>query len=327
MKQDKKMQENSTIDKSGSTFENAETICVDASEVGQRLDVFLSEVYSENTRSYIKKLIDSENVLVNDKAQKSGYKIKEGDKIFINFPEVEEIDAQPENIDIDIVYQDSDIVVVNKQKNMVVHPSTTSRTGTLVNALLYHIKDLSGINGKLRPGIVHRIDKDTTGLIVVAKNNVAHLSLSEQIKNKTCKRIYFAIVHGAPQNEQGVIKTQIGRCPKDRKKMCVLKEGEGREAITEYKLVEKFGKYSLMQFSLQTGRTHQIRVHCKHMNIQIVGDSVYGGLKNDFGATSQMLHAARLELVHPTTNEQMSFTAPLEKQMQRALDILKSKKH
>ena len=302
-----------------------EVIKVGEEEKDKRLDVVLTSIFSENTRSYIKKLITTGYVTLNGKTVKSGEKLKLDDQIIISFPKPEEYDLQPQNIDIDIVYQDKDIAVINKAKGMVVHPAVGNLSNTLVNALLYHIKDLSGINGTIRPGIVHRIDKDTTSLLVVAKNDKAHQILSEQIKSKTCKRFYIALVHGAPHEEQGVVKTFIGRSKKDRKLMAVVNEGEGREAITNYKVLEKFGAYTLMQYELQTGRTHQIRVHSKYLNIPIVGDFVYGAPKNPFKVEGQLLHAYKLVLVHPTTKKVMEFSAPIPQEFERVLTILRAK--
>ena len=302
-----------------------EVLKVGEGEKGKRLDVALCEIFTENTRSYIKKLITSGYVTLNGKSVKSGEKLKLDDLIKIGFPKPEEYDLQPQNIDIDIVYQDNDIVVINKAKGMVVHPAVGNLSNTLVNALLFHIKDLSGINGTIRPGIVHRIDKDTTGLLVVAKNDKAHQILSEQIKSKQCKRYYMALVHGAPQQESGEVKTFIGRSKKDRKLMAVVQEGEGREAITMYKVAEKFGAYTLMQYELKTGRTHQIRVHSKYLNIPIVGDFAYGAPKNPFKVQGQLLHAYKLVLIHPTTGKEVEFNAPLPQEFEHVLTILRAK--
>lgn len=302
-----------------------EIIKVSEEEKDQRLDVALVGIFNEHTRSYLKKLITGGYVTVNDKIVKSGEKLKIDDVIKISFPKPEEYNLTPQDIPIDIVYQDEDIVVINKAKGMVVHPAVGNLSGTLVNALLYHIKDLSGIGGTIRPGIVHRIDKDTTGLLVVAKNDLAQNSLSEQIKKKVCKRFYTAIVHGAPSCSEGVVQTYIGRSHKDRKLMAVVQEGEGRLAITNYKLVEKFGLYSLMQYELQTGRTHQIRVHSKYLNIPIVGDFAYGAPKNPFKIQGQLLHAYKLVLIHPRTKKEMIFTAPIPEEFARVLTILRDK--
>lgn len=307
--------------------EDIEYEIIKASEQEQnvRLDVALSNIFTENTRSYIKKLITNGYVSVNGKQVKSGEKLKLNDEIKIYFPKPEEYDLTPQNIEIDIVYQDADIAVINKPKGMVVHPAVGNLTGTLVNALLFHIKDLSGINGTIRPGIVHRIDKDTTGLLVVAKNDMAHNALSEQIKQKICKRYYMALVHGAPHQSSGMVRTFIGRSNKDRKLMAVVSENEGREAITHYKVLEKFGAYTLMEYELQTGRTHQIRVHSKYLNIPIVGDFVYGAPKNPFKVQGQLLHAYKLVLVHPRTKKQMEFNAPLPAEFKHVLDVLRVK--
>ena len=301
---------------------NYEVFTITDSEVGKRLDVVLSDVFSEHSRSYIKKLIDENFVFVNEKCQKAGYKVKYGDIVYIEFPVEETYSLEAQNIPLDIVYQDEDIAVINKAKGMVVHPAVGNTEGTLVNAILYHIKDLSGINGELRPGIVHRIDKDTTGLLVIAKNDMAHRSLSEQIKNKTCKRIYKALVHGAPPNSEGRVVTYIGRNPKDRKKMAVVEENEGRLAVTNYKVLKKYAHFSLIEFFLETGRTHQIRVHCKYLNIPIVGDFTYGAPKNKFGIEGQLLHACKLILQHPRTNEIMTFEAKLPNFFQNVIDKL-----
>lgn len=299
-----------------------EKLIISEEESGKRLDIYLIQIYTENSRNYIKKLIENGDILVNGKIQKSGYKIKQNDEIDICFPKLEEYKLEAQNIDIDIIYQDQDIAIINKPQGMVVHPAVGNLEGTLVNAILYHIKDLSGINGELRPGIVHRIDKDTSGLLVVAKNDFSHRILSEQIKQKTCKRIYVALVHGAPHNNEGEVTTYIGRSPKDRKMMAVVPENQGRIAITRYKLLQKYRNFSLMQFELQTGRTHQIRVHCKYLNIPIVGDIVYGGVKNNFGTKGQMLHACKLILKHPRSNQEMQFEAPIPKYFETILNKL-----
>ena len=306
-------------------FLEQEKILVTDAEKGKRLDVFLAEIYEEHSRSYLKRLIQDALITVNGKKEKSGYKLNEKDCIEISFPETEDFKLEAENIPLDIIYQDQDIAVINKPKGMVVHPAVGNLNGTLVNAIMYHIKDLSGINGELRPGIVHRIDKDTTGLLVIAKNDFAHRALSEQIKSKICKREYIALVHGAPHKKEDTIQTFIGRSFKDRKKMAVVREGEGRVAITEYKLLEKFGNFSLMYFKLHTGRTHQIRVHCKYLNIPIVGDQMYCGLINPFGIKAQMLHAKKLTLIHPRTNQEMKFEAPLPSDFEKVLQVLECK--
>ena len=279
----------------------------------KRLDVFLSDQTDEFTRSRIKKFIEDGRVFVNDALQtKAGAEIRVGDCVLVQIPDVVEYSAKPENIPIDIVYQDDDFAVVNKPKGMTVHVGNGVTEGTLVNALLYRLDRLSGIGGVLRPGIVHRIDKDTTGLLVVAKNDKAHVSLCAQIAEKTCKRTYFALLEGNLKTDEGRVVTDIGRHPTDRLKMAVLPDGKGKIAITDYQVVARFGtEYTLCKFRLQTGRTHQIRVHAKHLGHPIVGDPTYGYKKQKWNTDGQLLHAWALELTHPSTGERMVFTAPL----------------
>lgn len=284
-----------------------------AEEGGKRLDVFLSEQLEDLTRSRLKKLIDEGNVLVNDKqTKKAGTEIKASDRVEVVIPEAVEYSVRAENIPIDIVYQDEDLAVVNKPQGMTVHVGNGNESGTLVNALLYALDSLSGIGGVLRPGIVHRIDKDTTGLLVVAKNDKAHVSLAGQIAEKTCRRTYYALLEGNLKEDGGRVVTDIGRHPNDRLKMAVLPEGKGKLAVTDFQVVARFGsEFTLCRFDLQTGRTHQIRVHAKHLGHPVVGDPVYGYKKQKFDLKGQLLHAARLELTHPTTGERMSFNATL----------------
>lgn len=284
-----------------------------AEENYKRLDVFLNEQLEEFTRSRIKKLIEDGNVYVcGKKTLKAGAEIKLGNEVSIEIPEAAEYAVQPENIPVDIVYEDRDFAVINKAQGMTVHAGNGNESGTLVNALLYALDSLSGIGGVLRPGIVHRIDKDTTGLLVVAKNDKAHVSLASQIAEKTCRRTYYALVEGAVKQDSGRIVTDIGRHPTERLKMAVLPDGKGKIAITDYEVAARFGQeYTLCKFDLQTGRTHQIRVHAKHLLHPIVGDSVYGYKKQKFKTEGQLLHAYRLELTHPSTKERMAFTAPL----------------
>ncbi|MBQ8323368.1 MAG: RluA family pseudouridine synthase [Clostridia bacterium] len=279
----------------------------------KRLDIFLSGQTDEFTRSRLKKLIEDGGVCVNGQPQtKAGAEVKAGDAVTLTVPEAVEYTAKPENIPIDIVYQDSDLAVVNKPKGMTVHIGNGVAEGTLVNALLYALDSLSGIGGVLRPGIVHRIDKDTTGLLVVAKNDKAHVSLASQIAEKTCKRTYYALLEGSVKEERGRIVTDIGRHPTDRLKMAALPEGRGKIAITDFETVARFGtEFTLCKFELQTGRTHQIRVHAKHMGHPVAGDPVYGFKKQKLNADGQLLHAWRLELTHPTSGERMTFNAPL----------------
>ena len=279
----------------------------------KRLDLFLSEQTDEFTRSRLKKLVEEGNVKVNGAVQtKAGADVKLGEAVELTVPEAVEYAVKPENIPIDIVYQDSDFAVVNKPKGMTVHIGNGVVSGTLVNALLYSLDSLSGVGGVLRPGIVHRIDKDTTGLLVVAKNDKAHVSLAKQIAEKTCKRTYFALLEGNVKEENGTIITDIGRHPTDRLKMAVLPDGKGKIAITEFETVARFGaEFTLCKFKLQTGRTHQIRVHAKHMGHPVAGDPVYGYKKQKLNADGQLLHAWQLELTHPTSGERMTFNAPL----------------
>ena len=284
-----------------------------AEEGGKRLDVFLSEQMEEFTRSRLKKLIEEGNVTVgNNKTIKAGTEIKLGDEVSVTIPEAIECSAKPENIPLDIVYQDGDFAIVNKAKGMTVHIGNGAVEGTLVNALLYALDSLSGIGGVLRPGIVHRIDKDTTGLLVVAKNDKAHVSLASQIAQKTCHRTYYALLEGELKEDNGRVITDIGRHPTDRLKMAVLEEGRGKTAITDFQVITRFGKeFTLCKFDLQTGRTHQIRVHAQHLRHPVAGDPVYGFKKQKLKADGQLLHAQRLELTHPSTGKRMAFNAPL----------------
>ena len=248
-------------------------------------------------------------ITVNGNDEKAGKVIKCGDVISVTLPDPVPLDLTPENLPLDIVYQDEDVAVINKAQGVTVHAGNGTHGSTLVNALLYHLDSLSGINGVIRPGIVHRIDKDTSGLLVVAKNDAAHLSLSDQIKNKTCARIYYALVEGVVKTDEGEIETYIGRSDKNRTMMAVT--DHGRKAITDYEVVKRYSAYTLMRFSLKTGRTHQIRVHCKYIGHPIVGDPVYGYKTQKFKLNGQLLHAAELAFNHPRTGERMTFTAPL----------------
>lgn len=284
-----------------------------AEESCKRLDVFLSEQTDEFTRSRIKKLIEDGNVCIGGRqVKKAGADVKAGEEVTIIIPDAVECSAKAENIPLDIVYQDEDFAVINKAKGMTVHVGNGNESGTLVNALLYALDSLSGIGGVLRPGIVHRIDKDTTGLLVVAKNDKAHVSLASQIAQKTCKRTYYALLEGNVKTDEGRIVTDIGRHPTDRLKMAVLPDGKGKIAVTDYQVIARFGAdFTLCRFDLQTGRTHQIRVHAKHLGHPVAGDPVYGYKKQKIKADGQLLHAQRLQLSHPTTGEEKVFTAPL----------------
>ena len=297
------------------------TFFVTQEDSQKRIDIYLNEEL-DFTRSYIKTLIEKQNVKVNDEiVKKAGYILKDKDIISITIPEAEILNLEPENIPIDIVFEDDDFAVINKPQGLVVHPAPGSLNHTLVNALMYHLKNLSDINGVIRPGIVHRLDKDTSGLLVIAKNNEAHLNLQEQIAEKSAKRFYVALVDGVVTKDEGVINTLIDRSKKDRKMMAVSNTS-GRVAITHYKVLERFKNYTYMEYELKTGRTHQIRVHSKFINHPIVGDPVYGG-SNKFNLSGQLLHAYKLKLKHPRTGEEMEFTAPLPKYFEDVLDKLR----
>lgn len=289
---------------------------------GERLDKFIS-LNCDLTRSRIKNLIDEGRVLVNSKIEKASYCVRTGDNISIDVPEPKKLSLEPQNIDLDIVYQDDYFAVINKPQGMVVHPGGGSYDNTLVNALLYQLKSLSSINGVIRPGIVHRLDKNTSGLLVVAKNDEAHLNLQKQIANKDAKRYYKALVDGVIKQDDGIIKTFIDRSHTDRKKMAVSKSG--REAVTFYKVLQRYRNYTLVEYELKTGRTHQIRVHSKYINHCVVGDDVYGG-SNKFNLEGQLLHAYKLVLTHPKTQEIMVFEAELPDYFKSVLqEIDKSK--
>ena len=285
----------------------------------ERLDVFLSEKL-DKTRSAVKKLVDDGEITIGGNKVKAGRTLKIGEEIFVNIPDPVKLDLEAENIPLDIIYQDKDIAIINKPQGMTVHAGNGTHGSTLVNALLYHLDSLSGINGVIRPGIVHRIDKDTSGLLVVAKNDAAHLSLSEQIKNKTCHRIYLALLEGTVKQNDGIIDTFIGRSDKNRTMMAV--KDSGRRAVTHFKVLKRYKEFTFAEFRLETGRTHQIRVHCKYIGHPIVGDPVYGYEKQKFKLNGQLLHAWKLELTHPSTGERMSFEAPLPDYFQAVLQKL-----
>lgn len=285
-----------------------------------RADVFLSS-RTGLTRSAVKKLAEEGRITADGKPVKAGQTLRAGTVVTLEVPDPVPIAALPENIPIEIVYEDDDIAVVNKPQGMTVHAGAGNYEGTLVNALLYRLGSLSGINGEIRPGIVHRIDKNTSGLLVVAKNDAAHLSLSEQISRKTCKREYLALLEGIVKEEQGTIATEIGRDLKDRLKMAVLRSG-GREAVTDFFVERRYAANTLVRFSLRTGRTHQIRVHAKHIGHPVVGDPEYGYKKQRFSLNGQLLHAFRLTLTHPKTGKVMQFEAPLPDYFLRVLGVL-----
>ncbi len=295
---------------------------IDDDYVGCRIDKVLSEIYPDKSRSIIQKYIADGDITVNDTIVKSNYKFRSGDKVQIIEPEPVDVEIQPEDIPLDILYEDSDVLIVNKPKGMVVHPAPGHYTGTLVNAIMYHCKDdLSGINGEIRPGIVHRIDMDTTGALIICKNDNAHNNIAEQIKVHSINRIYKGIVLGNVGDDEGTIHTTIGRSPKDRKKMAIDVKN-GREAITHYKVLKRFDRYTYMEFKLETGRTHQIRVHMASIGHPLLGDQVYGPSKCQFNLQGQTLHAEVIGFVHPSTGEYVEFKAPLPEYFQHLLDIL-----
>ena len=291
-------------------------------EAGQRADVGLAAML-ELTRSNMQKLLEEGCAVRGSKVLKSNYKLRRGDEIDVTLPEPQPLDLQPENIRLDIIYEDEDVVVVNKARGMVVHPAAGNLNGTLVNALLYHCKNLSGIKVVIRPGIVHRLDKDTSGIMICAKNDAAHLSLSQQIQAKTAQRTYLAVVRGNIKTDSGVIETLIARDKNDRKKMAVVKEG-GRDAVTEYEVLERFGKYTIVRCRLRTGRTHQIRVHMRHINHACVGDPLYGKCdeRADQGLTRQFLHSWRVAFDHPVTGERIECRDELPWDLAAVLDDL-----
>ncbi|MEG0021552.1 MAG: RluA family pseudouridine synthase [Bacilli bacterium] len=277
-------------------------------DLKKRLDNFLAEK-TDFSRSKLTKIIKDGQVLVNGMKSKPGYPLKEKDIVEINYEE-EDYTALPEKMDLDIVFEDDDVIVVNKKNGVVVHPAAGNRTGTLVNGLMYHSKDLSSINGEFRPGIVHRIDADTTGLLMVAKNDKAHAYLAKQLEDKTSHRVYYALVWGVIQNETGTIDAPIGRDPRDRKKMAVTSDNS-KDAITHFRVIERYKDATLIELKLETGRTHQIRVHMKYIGHPIINDAVYGSSKTLFDETGQCLHAKELGFVHPTTHQFMKFDSEL----------------
>jgi len=295
----------------------------EASHEGMRLDVFVAQSCPDASRSYAEKMIDSGHVTVNGKGKKPSYKLKTGDAIEIQLPEMKTLEIVPEDIPLDIVYEDSDILILNKPRGLVVHPADGHETGTLVHALMYHCRDLSGIGGVLRPGIVHRIDKDTTGLLAVAKNDKAHQSLAEQLADHSMNRRYYALVEGILR-EGGDVNAPIGRSLKDRKKMAIVPDG--KPAFTHYEVLENFEAETLVECSLKTGRTHQIRVHMASLSHPVVGDETYGFKKQRFRLEGQMLHAHALELTHPVSGRLMTFEAPLPEDFKELLDKLRRKK-
>lgn len=298
-----------------------EKVIVQANEKGIRLDSYIASKKKDLSRTNVKRLIENDNILVNNSSQKISYKVQVGDEISIVIPEAKEIELKPQDIKVDIVYEDDSIIVVNKPKGMVVHPAIGNPDGTLVNAIMNICKDsLSGIGGEIRPGIVHRLDKDTTGLLIIAKNDKAYVNLSEQIKNREVKKIYIALVRGIIPENEATINMPIGRSTKDRKKMAVVKNG--KEAVTHFKVLNRFKNYTLLEIKIDTGRTHQIRVHMSEIGYPVVGDMVYSNGKNEFGIQGQMLHAKSLDFKHPITGKQMHLEAELPKYFKEVIDKL-----
>jgi 23S rRNA pseudouridine1911/1915/1917 synthase len=288
-------------------------------DIGKRLDIYLNDMLGDMSRSALQKLVEKGEITVNGNKVNKNYKLRVGDEINVNIPEPESIDIVAENIPLDILYEDEHLIVVNKPQNMVVHPAPGHYTGTLVNALMYHCGDnLSGINGVLRPGIVHRIDKDTSGILVVAKSEVAHIGLTEQLAEHSMKRVYNAIVYNSFKEDEGTVDKRIGRSSEDRKKMAVVRDG-GRNAVTHYRVLERLGKFTLLELRLETGRTHQIRVHMSSIGHPLLGDEVYGPKKQPYNLLGQVLHARVLGFVHPVTGEYMEFETRLPEYFEKLI--------
>ena len=292
-------------------------IIVDKQDV--RLDVYITDKYKDLSRTMVQKLIEEGSIKVNGNIKKLSYKVQLNDEISICIPKAKETDLKPQEIPIEVVYEDDDIIVVNKPKGLVVHPANGNPDGTLVNAIMAMCKEsLSGIGGELRPGIVHRLDKDTSGLLIVAKNDKAHINMSEQIKNRQVTKKYIALVRGVIQEDDATIDMPIGRSTKDRKKMAVTKNG--KQAVTHFKVLKRYPKYTLLEVKIDTGRTHQIRVHMAEIGHPVVGDMVYSNGKNDFGIQGQMLHAKSLDFKHPITGKQMHLEAELPQYFKSILE-------
>lgn len=298
-----------------------EKIVVNLKDDKIRLDSYIANEKSELSRTMIKKLIEDGNILVNGKKQKASYKLQNNDEILIEIPKAKEINIKAEDIPVEIIYEDKDIIVVNKPKGMVVHPAVGNPDGTLVNAIMNICKgSLSGIGGKIRPGIVHRLDKDTSGLIIIAKNDEAHIKMSEEIKNREVTKIYIALVRGVVKEDEATINMPIGRSTKDRKKMAVTRNG--KNAITHFKVLKRYRNYTLLQLKIDTGRTHQIRVHMAEISHPVVGDFVYSNGKNEFGIEGQMLHSKELEFKHPITGEKIHLEAKLPEYFEEVIKKL-----
>ena len=300
-----------------------EIFTIETDDVNKRVDVFLNEEMEDVSRSALQKNIEKGNITVNGEKISKNYKLHLGDIVEAELPPPENIDIVPEDIPLDIMYEDDDLIVINKSQNMVVHPAPGHYTGTLVNALMFHCGDnLSGINGVLRPGIVHRIDKDTSGVLFIAKSDLAHKGLSEQLAEHSMKRVYNAIVYNSFSEESGTVDRNIDRSKNDRKKMAVVMQG-GRNAVTHYKVIEKLGKYTWVELQLETGRTHQIRVHMSYIGHPLLGDPVYGPKKCPFNLNGQVLHAKVLGFIHPRTGEYMEFNSELPDYFSSLIERLK----
>lgn len=300
-----------------------EIFTIETDDVNKRVDVFLNEEMEYISRSALQKNIEKGNITVNGEKISKNYKLRIGDIVEAELPPPENIDIVPEDIPLDIMYEDDDLIVINKPQNMVVHPAPGHYTGTLVNALMFHCGDnLSGINGVLRPGIVHRIDKDTSGVLVIAKSDLAHKGLSEQLAEHSMKRVYNAIVYNSFSEESGTVDRNIDRSKNDRKKMAVVMQG-GRNAVTHYKVIEKLGKYTWVELQLETGRTHQIRVHMSYIGHPLLGDPVYGPKKCPFNLNGQVLHAKVLGFIHPRTGKYMEFNSELPDYFSSLIERLK----
>lgn len=302
-----------------------EKFVIEIEQVGKRLDLFVISVIKDLSRMNAKRLIEDGNVQVNSKNSKVSYKVQNGDIIEIHIPEAKQLDLKAQEIPIEVVYEDSDIIVVNKPKGLVVHPANGNWDGTLVNAIMAICKDsLSGIGGEVRPGIVHRLDKDTSGLLIIAKNDKAHINMSNEIKNREVKKVYIALVRGIVAENEATINMPIGRSNKDRKKMAVVKNG--KEAITHFKVIKRFDKYTLLEVKIDTGRTHQIRVHLSEIGHPVVGDEIYSNGKNEFGVHGQLLHAKSLDFKHPITGKDMHLEAELPEEFKNVLKKLEEER-
>lgn len=296
-------------------------VIITKEQEGMRIDKVIDEKFQKISRSAIQRLMEEEKILLNEKTVKASYKVKCGDIITIYKEEPKEVSLKAQEIDLDVLYEDNDIIVINKPKGMVVHPGNGNPDGTLANAVLARCKgSLSGIGGEIRPGIVHRLDKDTSGVIIVAKNDQAHIEMSKQIQNREVKKTYYALVRGCIKENEATINMPIGRSQKDRKKMAVTKDG--KEAITHFSVLNRWDNYTLLKVNIETGRTHQIRVHLAEIGYPVVGDMVYSNGKNPFGVEGQMLHAKKLEFKHPITKEDLSIEAPLPEYFEKIINEL-----